>query len=134
MLSLFTFFLSLILIPWIVGKLPQDCFVKLSNKKNYPVPVTTSSILFTVVRNVFGILLLFAGIAMIFLPGQGLLTMLLGIILISFPGKQKLITNLTRRPAFQRSMDWLRKKRGKSTFIWPNSSDPGKREVSPDSF
>lgn len=121
-ISFFTFFLSLLFIPWIVGKLSQDCFIKLK-KKNDTVPFTTKSVVFIILRNVLGFLLLFAGIAMIFLPGQGLLTILFGIILISFPGKLKLTTYLVCRPGVQRSLDWLRKKRGKKTFLWPNSSN-----------
>ncbi len=118
-ISLCTFILSLLLIPWLVGRLPQDCFLKLSNRTTFPRHTSAISILFIFVRNLSGLFLLLAGIAMLFLPGQGLLTILLGILLITFPGKQKLITNLAGRPEVQRSMDWIRKKRGKAPFNWP---------------
>jgi hypothetical protein len=124
-ISLCTFILSLLLIPWLVGRLSQDCFLKLSNRTTFTSLTSTASILLIIVRNLFGLLLLLAGIAMLFLPGQGLLTILLGILLISFPGKQKLIANLAGRPGIQRSMDWIRRKRGKAHFNWPKPKRNG---------
>ena len=118
-LSLFTFILSLVLIPWVVGKLKEDCFLKLyRNDKSITQP-SLASVIMLIIRNALGLFLFFAGIAMLFLPGQGLLTILLGTLLLSFPGKHKLVNNLVCQPKIQHSLDWLRKKRGKSSFLWP---------------
>ena len=68
---------------------------------------------------VLGLILILAGIIMLFLPGQGILTILLGVLLISFPGKHKLVQAIVFQPKIQRSLDWLRKKRKKTPFIWP---------------
>jgi hypothetical protein len=119
MLSVLTFFLSLILIPWGVGKLRQDCFLTLQQKERHTTPHSIGSIVLAIFRNVLGMILLFAGIIMLFLPGQGLLTILLGSLLISFPGKKRLINHFVHLPKIQHSMDWLRKKRGKPPFLWP---------------
>lgn len=123
LLSFCTFSLSIILIPWLVGNLPQDYFISYScghRGKTYrsstPSP---TAIIIALSRNCLGILLILAGIVMLFLPGQGLLTILLGGLLLSLPGKQKLIYHLIANNKIQRSMDWLRKKRGKDTFTWP---------------
>lgn len=118
-LSLFTFVLSLVLIPWVVGRLPQDCFLKLHHNDRPTIPPSIGSVIMVIFRNGLGLLLLLAGTAMLFLPGQGLLTILLGALLISFPGKQKLVHSLVYQPKIQHSMDWLRKKRGKPPFLWP---------------
>lgn len=119
-LSLGTFFLSLLFIPYLVGKLAPDCFVKLSGKADRPrPPLTVGSLILLVVRNIIGLTLLLAGMAMLVLPGQGILTILLGIVLLSFPGKLTLLTWLIFLPGVRRSLDWLRKKRGKQPFIWP---------------
>lgn len=118
-LSLFTFVLSLVLIPWVVGMLPQDCFLKL-DKNDPPTNLPSiGSVIVTILSNSLGILLLLAGIFMLFLPGQGLLTILLGTLLISFPGKKRLVKTLVHQPKIQHSMDWLRKKRSKPAFLWP---------------
>ncbi|MCP4337900.1 MAG: hypothetical protein GY799_03215, partial [Desulfobulbaceae bacterium] len=76
MLSVLTFFLSLILIPWVVGKLRQDCFLTLQQKERHTTPHSIGAIILAILRNVLGVTLLFAGIIMLFLPGQGLLTIL----------------------------------------------------------
>lgn len=120
--SFITFFLSLLLIPYLVGRLTPDYFIKFSSKPT-PQTLSTRSLLKLIARNVLGILLLIAGIAMIFLPGQGLLTILLGILLISLPVKHRLIIRLVGLRGVRRSLDWLRKKRKKPPFIWPGSTD-----------
>lgn len=118
-LSLITFVLSIVLIPWAVGRLPQDCFLRLYHNDTNKTPPSIWSIIMVILRNVLGLILFLAGIAMLFFPGQGLLTILLGALLISFPGKDKLVHTLVCRPKIQHGLDWLRKKRGKSSFFWP---------------
>ena len=121
-LSLGTFFLSLLLIPYFLGKLAPDCFVKLNKKAEQTrPPFTVGSLILLIARNVIGFALLLSGIAMLILPGQGILTMLLGVLLLSFPGKLTLITRLTGLPGVRRSLDWLREKRGKQPFVWPEN-------------
>jgi hypothetical protein len=120
-ISLITFFLSLILIPYIVGKLDPECFVAYckGRKKSPSQKLTFPSLILIVVKNILGFILFLAGIVMIFLPGQGLLTILLGILLLSFPGKRRLVKYLVSSPRIRHSLDWLRKKCGKQSFIWP---------------
>ena len=116
--SLVTFLLSLIAIPWIVGRLSVDCFIRVMELKK-PTKITVLFLLSSVLRNICGIFLLGAGIAMLFLPGQGILTILIALLLLSFPGKSAMIKYLVNKPAIQKSLDWIRKKRGRPTFIWP---------------
>jgi hypothetical protein len=49
---------------------------------------------------------------MLFIPGQGLLTMLIGLMLIWFPGKYRLEKRIIHRPGVLKGINWLRKKRG----------------------
>lgn len=118
-ISLFTFVLSLILIPWVIGRLPQDCFIKLHHNDKPQIQPSIGAVALSIFRNILGLTLLLSGIIMLFLPGQGLLTILLGALLISFPGKQKLVQALVSQPKIQHSMDWIRKKRNKPPFFWP---------------
>lgn len=55
-----------------------------------------------------GILLSFPGI-----PGQGLLTILLGLMLVEFPGKRRLEQKLVRRPGVRRTINELRARFGR---------------------
>src|SRR5690349_12272044 len=49
-------------------------------------------------RNLVGAALIFAGIVMLFIPGPGLLAVLIGAALVDFPGKHRLISKLLARP------------------------------------
>jgi hypothetical protein len=117
--SIVTFVLSLVLIPWVVGRLSQDCFLRLHlNDKLIP-PPSIGSVILSILRHGLGIVLILAGIVMLFLPGQGLLTIVLGTLLVSFPGKRKFVHLLVCQPRIRKSLDWLRKKRKKPPFHWP---------------
>jgi len=50
-----------------------------------------------VARNLAGWTLLVAGLAMLVLPGPGLLAMLLGLVLVDLPGKHELIRKILAR-------------------------------------
>ena len=117
--SIFTFIISLLLIPWAVGKLPPDYFLHIAEEKAPLFSLNISSFALLIIRNIFGFILLLAGTAMIFLPGQGILTILAGIFLLSFPGKRKIIRLFISRQSVQHSLNWIRRKRGKHPFIWP---------------
>jgi len=77
--SSFTFFMSLLIIPWIICRLEKDFFIqqRVHKKKENEHPLIF--ILLKILRYAIGTLLVLAGILMIFLPGQGLLTIILGV-------------------------------------------------------
>lgn len=51
-----------------------------------------------ILKNIFGILFIIIGVIMFVTPGQGLLTLLIGIMLVDFPGKYKLETKIITQP------------------------------------
>ena len=53
------------------------------------------------------------GGAMLVLPGQGLLTILIGLLLLEFPGKRALERRLVARPGIKTFLDRIRARRGK---------------------
>jgi hypothetical protein len=53
---------------------------------------------------------------MLFTPGQGILTILAGLLLMNFPGKYRLERWLVQRPGVLSSLNWLRTRRGKAPF------------------
>ncbi|MCP4189008.1 MAG: hypothetical protein GY768_00105 [Planctomycetaceae bacterium] len=109
--SILMFVASLVLIPIIVARIPNDYFAhsrrpdSLGSKQSFPV-----RILLIVVKNTTGFILLGMGIAMLILPGQGLLAIFLGIMLLDFPGKFRLERWLVSRPPILRSINWLRRR------------------------
>ncbi len=68
-------------------------------------------------KNLLGIILFFMGILMLVLPGQGILTILTGLVLLDFPGKFLLLRWLARKERILNSLNWVRKKGHKAPFI-----------------
>jgi hypothetical protein len=116
--SVVAFIGTLIAIPAILIRLPPDYFQNHHHKPWFANhhPVVRS--LGLLVKNVAGIIFLLAGIAMLFLPGQGLLTMLLGILFIDFPGKHRLEKKLIRHPKIFHAINAFRDKAGKPPFTF----------------
>ena len=96
--SLCTFVVSLLAVPWIIGRLPADYFVShVQHSTQRPRQYLGMGLLRLVLRNIVGALLLLAGVAMLFLPGQGILTIIIGLCLIDFPGKRRLLQGIVSR-------------------------------------
>jgi hypothetical protein len=70
-------------------------------------------------KNALGILLVAIGILLSIpgVPGQGLLTILLGIMLLNFPGKRRLEQKLLSRPGVLKTINRLRLKFDKPPLI-----------------
>lgn len=107
-LSLATFAGSLIAIPWILVRLPPHYFderqPRLWLKDRHPV---LRSVGFGL-KNLIGVLFILAGIAMLVLPGQGLLTILIGVSLMDFPGKRALERKIMSVPLVLQTINRLR--------------------------
>lgn len=69
------------------------------------------------VKNAIGIGLVLIGIILIFLPGQGVLTILLGLLFLDFPGKRKLERRLVKTPSILHTLNWIRGKAGKPPLL-----------------
>ena len=107
---------SLVVIPVIVACMPEDYFIRLSRR---PFPRKPLRQVLHVLKNIFGILLLIAGLLLLLLPGQGLLTMVIGISLIDFPGKHRLQIRIIRQPGIRNSIQWMRGKFGREPLRVP---------------
>lgn len=68
---------------------------------------------YLIVKNIFGAIFILAGIAMLVLPGQGILTLVLGIGLISFPGKHRLIQRVFGRRRILKILNRWRARAGR---------------------
>lgn len=70
-------------------------------------------------KNILGVLLVALGIVMSLpgVPGQGLLTILLGIMLLDFPGKRQFEYRLISRPSILKAVNRLRHKFGKPALV-----------------
>jgi len=68
-----------------------------------------------IAKNVFGIFLIALGIVLSLpgVPGQGILTILLGLIMIDIPGKRPLEARIIKRPTVLAALNRLRERYGK---------------------
>lgn len=114
----FVFFIgTLIAIPFILVRLPADYFdVRVPRpwmQDRHPVLRVVGHI----AKNALGAVFLFAGFLMLFLPGQGVLTMLIGISMLDFPGKRNIEAKLISQPTVLSVINRMRKKRGKPPLV-----------------
>ena len=72
-----------------------------------------------IAKNLFGIFLVLLGIALSLpgVPGQGILTILLGLIMLDIPGKRPLEARIIRRPTVLSAVNKLRSRYGKEPMI-----------------
>ena len=103
---------SLIAIPFILVRLPPNYFDERHPRKWMENHHPVLRLIGHVLKNVVGFVLLAAGIAMLVLPGQGILTMLIGISLVDFPGKRQLERKLIGQPAVLNTINKVREKFG----------------------
>jgi hypothetical protein len=71
-------------------------------------------------KNLLGAAIVVLGIALSIpgIPGQGLLTILVGLVLLDIPGKRRLVQMLARRPFIQRSINGLRARFGRPPMVF----------------
>lgn len=119
----FVFFVgSLLAIPFILVRLPADYFdIRVPRpwmQDHHPVLRLVGHL----VKNAVGAVFLFAGFLMLFLPGQGILTMLIGVSMLDFPGKRKLEAKMIGQPAVLSAINGLREKFGKPPLVIADDS------------
>lgn len=121
--SLIVFFASLILVPWLIIHISADYFVKDARSRSSlhiilgPHPLAIA--LVRVLRNIVGIIFVVLGLLLLVLPGQGLLTIFLGVLIADFPGKRRAVNWLVAKPSIHRSINWLRRRAGKTPIDPP---------------
>ena len=119
-ISIAMFVLTPIATAWTLVRLPPDYFVK---EERRPLeswndrPALRMSLL--AAKNLVGIVLIVAGLVMLLVPGQGLLTIAVGLVLTDFPGKFHLQRWIVARKSVWRSIGWLRKRAGKPALQRP---------------
>ena len=108
---------GLLALPWLAARIPANYFVgddpppsrsRRTGEPRKPAVVFAGR----VARNFAGLALVAAGVAMLVLPGQGVLTILAGVVLTDLPGKRRLEQAIVRRRPILRGLNALRRRRG----------------------
>lgn len=71
-----------------------------------------------IAKIILGLGLLVCGILMLVLPGQGLITILIGLSLLPFPGKDQMEQRILSRKSVRSTLNWIRLKAKKEPFIF----------------
>jgi hypothetical protein len=111
-LSVASLALTAALLPVVVVRLPNDYFARRPGERRTG-RRGAANLLWHVLKNGVGAVFVLAGIAMLVLPGQGILTMLIGLLLLDLPGKYRFERWLVSRPRVLRAINQLRQRRGR---------------------
>ena len=114
-----TFVLSYVAVSVVLVKLPANYFR--SDYEHHLLP-NSHPILRTAAigaKNVLGVILILTGIVLSFpgVPGPGLLTIFIGVMLTDIPGKRKVETKLIGRPSVLSAINKLRGKYDKPPLV-----------------
>lgn len=116
--SLSTVIITLALVPVLITRIPADYFTRDKRlHSNHAKPLF--SFVFIAAKNLLGAVLLLIGFLLLFLPGQGLIMIFVGLLIMNYPGKYTLERWLIRRPGVLRAMNALRRKHGKLPLLSP---------------
>ena len=117
---------SFVLIPWMLVHIPSDYFSYEKRQKyqwgNCP-PIIRLVLL--LIKNILGILFVISGIIMLLIPGQGIITIIIGIILMDFPYKYNIEQWIISRPAILKAINQLRAKAKQSSIVRPSGLGSG---------
>ena len=119
-ISIATFLVSAVVVPFLLRRMPHDYFLEDSAgsgwmKRQHPVLRWVLLIL----KNLFGLVLVVGGLIMFLTPGQGILTLVMGLLLLNFPGKRRFEIWLMQRKPIQRAVDWIRRRGGRKSLEFP---------------
>jgi hypothetical protein len=122
--SVVMFFGSISAIPWLVVRIPADYFLRQRHyadrwRPRHPL----LRIAFLVVKNLIGVLLLVAGAVMLITPGQGILTILVGLLFLDLPGKFALERRVVQIRPVRKAVAWMRAKAGRPPLELPEDHD-----------
>lgn len=113
---------ALVAAPWFAARLPPDLLTRAAPRTHRTLTFAASPLrlLRALVRNALGALLVVAGLAMLLLPGPGLVTLLVGLLVMDFPGKHGAVRAILARPAVFAAVNALRRRAGRPELEPPD--------------
>ena len=104
--SVASFIVSILFCTLVIAYLPSDYF--LPNRQTSHIRHPVLRIGLKCLKNLLAVVLVVVGIIQIPLPGQGVLTILIGIIISDMPGKRKLERRIIRAPVVLATANGIR--------------------------
>ncbi len=114
-LFLVTFAVNLAIVSFVLVKLPASYFQKSHPRDFWTDRHPMVRLIGKIGKNALGVALVLLGVVLSLpgIPGQGLITILLGIMLLEFPGKRRLELEIVSRPRIFNAINKLRHRFGK---------------------
>jgi len=110
-LSVVTLLMSFVLLPFMITRLPANYFCESHRPRPLSRHLAVHLVLMAI-KNLIGLGFVLLGIVLMFLPGQGLLTLIVGLSIMNYPGKFALERWLVTRPRVLPALNWLRRRYG----------------------
>jgi hypothetical protein len=124
--SVFVFVGSLFAIPFLVIRMESDYFLRRtppadSWRQEHP----AVRLLLRLIKNAIGYVLVVSGaiLSLPLIPGQGIITVFVGLSLIDFPGKRAMELRLARQRPVLRGINWIRRKANRPPLALPPRAD-----------
>lgn len=119
-LSVLILVFSIAAMGWFIAQIPEDYFIHNKRQaKNWNKYSSQARIAIIIFKNIFGGIMLLGGLFLLVLPGQGLLTMIIGLLLIDYPGKFQLEQKIISIPSIFRGLNWFRARARKPNLLHP---------------
>ena len=112
------FVIGFLLVPPLAVKLPADHFVPPTHNRGLR---TIGDWIWHICRNLLAVVLLVAGIAMIILPGPGIISLIVAVALADFPGKRRVERAFIRAWIVRTPLNAMRAKYGAPPMIIPEA-------------
>ncbi|EKE75650.1 hypothetical protein [Gallaecimonas xiamenensis] len=109
---------SMVVIPYLIVKMPANYFVREKRPRHW----TALTLAWWLMRNLLALVLFLAGFLMLFLPGQGLLTILIALVVSDFPGKFALEKAVIRQSSVLKAVNWVRRRYQQPEVLVPGDS------------
>lgn len=110
---------SLLVVGFLFVKLPATYFQDYHSRDIWVDRHPALRVTARIAKNVLGVMLVIAGLILTLpgIPGQGVLTILIGVMLLDLPGKRRLERRIVGRPRILRSINRLRMRYGKPPLV-----------------
>ena len=119
-LSILILLFSIVGMGWFIAQIPENYFIHDKRQaRHWNEYSSQARIAIMISKNIFGGIMLIGGLFLLILPGQGLLTMIIGLLLIDYPGKFRLEQKIISIPSVFRGLNWFRTKAKKPNLLHP---------------
>ena len=118
--SAVTFITSVVAVPWLLVRIPPRYFMTTHHPHPWADRHPLIRVTFLFAKNLFGVILLAIGLALLVLPGQGILTILAAAVFLDFPAKHRVLLWTISRPAVLKSVNWIRERAGREPLVVPD--------------